>query len=462
MLINSSARTISLIFSYLSSAGLLGASFVYSRVSLILDLLFVSVGIISVVVSTSRRRLYFFPMLMSIFYVFGFILSRLNSMIDEGVGVGVVINRAIFDLTNEQFIPILLASAAGMVGVFLAMLIFEKFIGESYLPKVVNTGVLNEKYVIKLLQLWLVVSLMVIGIMYKYGIGRTGLIHDVELPFYLSGIMFYMKSIVIPMLFFVVFTSAIRVRNDFAVNLTFLAGAMVGVVGSMAFLSRGFIVVTILPALLYTFAINDHLSWGNQRAKLLLVASFALMLILMPTVNFLREAAFADVNTVNWSSIETDLFGAFVMLVGLFTGRIGGYGELAAVSDFGYFNILTPYRIFLGDEGIIDDLLFNIMGFRQDTYGDKAFGYSFGIFGYLFLSGSYFVVCLGAFLFSSIGLIFEEMCRRFNVSELAAPVSLYIMLTIWFGTDWYTLQRVLLVCFVCIYSFKLLRGKGYI
>ena len=75
-----------------------------------------------------------------------------------------------------------------------------------------------------------------------------------------------------------------------------------------------------------------------------------------------------------------------------------------------------------------------IFGFLPISDETRAFGKSFGMWGYLFLSGSYLVVYFGTILIVSFIICFEEVFIRRGVYSVALLFSILVGFGLWVGS----------------------------
>lgn len=276
MVIYPAARRFLLWFTIVASFVLTVCVITLSEISVVYPLLMGGMAFWSIYHNTRRKRRYVLPTLWSLFFILGYILSYASVLIDpEKAGVGPRKDLSLFLFTDSSFFPVFWVMVTGMAGMTLAVSFWEKLYGRSRtrlstanpnpitlsLPQNFNQVTNNNRaFSTALLSqfswLWMLSSLLIIGVMWTLGIGRTGLSHVTELPFMIGGGLVYIKNMVIPFLGFVVFVAAVSTHDYRQLRINFLMLLLVGGVGSVAFVSRGFFVFMIVPALIYLEAVS--------------------------------------------------------------------------------------------------------------------------------------------------------------------------------------------------------------
>lgn len=302
MVVYPAARRFLLWFTIVASFILTVSVITLSEISVVYPLLMGGIAFWSIHHYTRRARRYVLPTLWSLFFIFGYILSCASVLIDpEKAGIGPRKDLSLFLFSDSSFFPIFWVMVSGMAGMTLAVSLFEKIYGRrrtkllaanpmtasppQHSNQVTNNNrTFSTAHLSRFSWLWMISSLCIIGVMWALGIGRTGLPHATALPFMMTGGLVYMKNMVIPFLGFVVFVAAVTKQDNRRIRTTFLMLLIVGGVGSVAFVSRGFFVFMILPALIYLGMYGGN--WVLTRRFLLQngLLVIGVMLIIIPGI----------------------------------------------------------------------------------------------------------------------------------------------------------------------------------
>jgi hypothetical protein len=282
--------------------------------------------------------------------------------------------------------------------------------------------------------------------------------HETILPFKLAGIFVYIKNIIIPLSGYLIVIGFIEYKSINSTLAAFVFLAVIGIIGSIVFLSRSFFVLTIIGPILYMLLISRDRSRSAALLMISILVMVGILVFIVPVIQFLRNAKYSG----NDAPIILSLFGGFTgfgdalsQLLHLVVGRIVGIRELMGVHEVLPYDIIAPLRVFWGDSDYTQWLTYVVHGFIQDPTGDTAFGYAFGLWGMLYLSGSNVVVFVGTFLFASIIMIFEELFASVGGCLLSLYFSIQLGLWIWGGIDFFLLSRILITALACYFLLKI-------
>jgi hypothetical protein len=403
-------------------------------------------------------------MLWSLFFIFGYVLSFVSVLADpETAAIGSRRDPNLFEFSDGSFSQIFWVMLAGMAGMAFAAKSFEKFYGRRRglaLPVNKVTDIFHRHLRLTLVFV-LLSSIAIIGLMFVLGIGRTGLPPATALPFMLTGILVYTKNMIIPFLGFVVFVAAERTRDYNRIRTAFWMLLVIGAVGSVAFVSRGFFIFMVLPALIYMVCYGQDRKLSSRFFRASGLQVMGLLLVLIPAIELLRIVLFSGLLLSSLAQVdvsaEISILDAFAKIAGLATARIIGFRELVFITDYQQFDIWAPWRIFAGDEEYSEMLSFNLYGFQQDASGDTAFGYALGLWGMFYLTGSYIIVFLGSFVATSVVLAFEELFLKHSFPQLSLFMATNIGLWVWGGIDWFLLSRLLITALFCYFLVRYTR-----
>lgn len=465
MIINSAAQRYLTQFAGLASLVLIIAVWLRSDISIVYPTLMGAIGVCSVYYYAMPHRRYVLPILWALFFVLGYILAFASVLIDpDSAGIGPLKDTSFFTFSDSSFFTVFLVMLSGMTGIATAVKLFEKVYGRH--SRLALGGVVVDegfrRRVKRISRAWLLISLVVIALMWALGIGRSGLSHATTLPFMLTGILVYVKNMIIPFFGYLVFIAAVRTHSYGQIRIVLFMLLVVGFVGSVAFVSRSFFIFVIIPAVLQIgFYESDRtLSRRFLRESGLLI--FGMILILLPGIELIREVVYTGGTMSSLKAADitegSSFLGALGSIISLSTSRIVGFRELVVITNYTGFDLLAPWQVFAGDETFNQMLSFALFRFEQEASGDNAFGYALGLWGMFYLSGSYFIVYLGSALAAGIVLAFEELFLQRGYVQFQSFMGLTIGLWIWGGIDWFLLSRLLVsasFCYVIVRYTKL-------
>jgi hypothetical protein len=453
---NPSARRYLILVSVLASLALTGCTIFLSDIPLIYPLLMAVTCTGSVYYHSKPRRRYSLPILWSIFFIFGYILAFAVVLLDpEQAGIG-----ARRDLPSSAFSDSILSQIywvmlAGTAGTAFAAKAFELVFGFRRGLALASISVQANFH--KLLSVTAVCvflfSVAIVILMWVLGIGRTGLPPATTLPFMLTGILVYIKNMLIPFLGFLVFVAAERTRDMGRIRIAFLMLMVIGCLGSIAFISRSFLVFMVFPALFYVIFYGRSRILSRQIFFEMALVILGAVLVIIPAIDFLREALYSG-REVSFSSQLALSQGisfreAFANVGSLLTARIVGFRELVFITDYQHFDVWAPWRVFSGDDTYTGTLMYALYDFEQDASGETAFGYALGLWGMFYLSGSFFIVFFGSFFAASVVLALEEVFLRSRFTPASLFMAFIVGLWVWGGIDWFLLSRLLVTALFC-------------
>jgi hypothetical protein len=125
----------------------------------------------------------------------------------------------------------------------------------------------------------------------------------------------------------------------------------------------------------------------------------------------------------------------FNEMISLVAGRILGLRELVGVINMGQYELIAPAQVYMGDYYYTDKMLYSVFGFSSEGNLEFAFGNAFGIFGMLFLGGSYLTLFFGTLLFSISVMIVEEIYIRAGYKDASIVISVVIGMWVWWGIN---------------------------
>lgn len=293
----------------------------------------------------------------------------------------------------------------------------------------------------------------------RLGIGRTGLSHSTVLPFKLAGILVYLKNMVIPFIGFFLVIPTLISGTARRIYLSLALMTIIGLIGSVTFLSRGFLVFVTLPPLMFLLFLPSQRPSGRRVLIGSLVGFVAVLMLMVPLVDAMRVSKYvgadATITEIDQAMSQSSPVGALSRTTSLAVRRIIGFKELVAIHSAGPLDPAAPWRVFRGDSDYTDQLQYDLWGFYQDPSGDTAFGFGFGLWGWLYLGGSNWIVFLGTWLATVLIIFFEELFIRFGVRPLAIFIAVQFGIWIWGGIDYFLLSRLIITAIACYWLVKL-------
>lgn len=433
-----------------------------------LGALFAGLGLFSVFFCTHQSRQYFAPLVITIFYLLGYVLTISNVLLSEDEIRDAEFNPLNYViLTDSNVFAVVLVVAAGLGGVLTASVLAERLlvpwrrhrIGVGA-PIELRNFSMTEVYTWAWLWLWFAFSAGLILLMWYWQVGRTGLVGQTELPFRLAGFLIYFRMIGIPFVGTLLLDVCLRRAWKKAATAVLMMLVIVGALSALGANSRGAFAFTLLPAIAYLLFTSRR---GNMSETLFwkflavaLITSIPLVFI----VSLARDAIFEYQSWDLSSSLRwlTDLgasdfdFLAMLQLFGnLATARIGGLQQLVAVIDAEPSDIQFPIQMLMGT--ITDDdfesLSASILGFIPFTDNLVGTGIAFGMWGQLFLSHSYLLVYFGTLLLVGIIICFEEVFFRIGLRSGALLFSMLLAIQFWGSPSAFSLVRFIYLLLVC-------------
>jgi hypothetical protein len=463
MIINSVARRSLFVFGWLSCAIVTLSVVMYSEISIVFPVLMSAICMFSIDYFTRQRRNYYLPVIWTIYFILGYVLCLSFVLINsDAEGVFLFKSNRMAEFSNENFLPVFYSILSGMAGIFLAVVFCERFFKNNSTSITENRGLDTKARPRRgkvLIWTWCIASLGIIIIMGILGIGRTGLPHATVLPFKMTGILVYIKQMVIPFFGFLIFLRTTKEGNirDMLVLLSLMV--VVGAIGSVVFISRSFIIFLIIGPLLYIYFSVNRI---DKRMKLIFVCvaiTAAILLVTIPIIQEIRNIKYGgyDVSASKllFSGDLLKFDEAVSQIISLFLGRIIGIPELVGVHALMENDMYAPMKVFFGNHEYTHWLQFEMYGFRQDPSGDTAFGYAFGLWGMMYLSGSNLVVLVGTSVFAIFIIFFEELFSRYGRKPLALFIALQFGTWIWGGIDLFLISRLVITAFACIAMLKM-------
>lgn len=439
-LISPQGRRLLVYWSYLWAPVLFIATLIQGTFNPLIGVVIASIGVVFMRFGTSPRRRYYTPLVWAVWFNLGCVISFFDLILNEArFRASPSSTTGAFAFTDGEMwtaIPYLLLGVGAVVA---ATLLLEKFIARSRSLRRAVPLFRNPQTGVAAICLWSASGIFLALFLSHYEIGRTGMANMTELPFHLAGVLSLARAYLIPCLGILILDILLQGRLYAQARIMLLCILAVGVIGSLAALSRGYIGLLVIALMLY--AITNVGRNGVTMASLrrLVIWGFVLLVPMVFYVNVLRTFGFGgqklDVSKSVVYLRESEFGDVGDMLVELFdmaTSRIGGLKELlGTLSTPSAWLPSNPLMMFLDDADRIAWLQKQVLGYVP--YGDElvGFGVSFGLWGTLALSGHFSIVFLGTLLFVSLAAIAEEKFFRIGTASVSLTLAVYVGFQFW-------------------------------
>ncbi len=437
-LISAPGRRVFLCFCLVEALGLLLIGACQETFSPLIGPCLAAIGFALVVFATSPARCYYSPLVFSMWFNLGCVLSFADLMINEAI------HRshpnpatAAFAFTDGEMWLGVSYLAVGALAIVVATLFAEKFVARDTpsRPRAFRDQGIAVKAVIG----WTVLSLILMVVLAYLQIGRTGLVNKTELPFHLAGLISFTRSYAVPVFGLLIVDMLVSGKYGLILKCMFVGLVLVGLAGSITSLSRGYLGFLVIALSLY-FVVNLGRHRANSRSLILWVAGAAPFLLLsIFLVNSLRDKGFAgqelsisSVGSYIGASRLTDLGLILTDFFNLAVGRIGGLQELlGTLSAPHVWDARNPWYLFMENEEVMSWLQRGVLGFV--TYGDATvgFGYSYSLWGSLALGGSMWHVLVGTCAYLAALLAMEEAFYRINLPVISLVLTVNVGFQFW-------------------------------
>lgn len=231
--------------------------------------------------------------------------------------------------------------------------------------------------------------------MYSFHIGMIGL-HQTELPFHLTGILFYSRRFLFPLVLVWVFVKT--KSKDVATILLIIYSLIVGVLAT----SKSAALFVLLPL--------AYLNYMMGRKKLFYICTVAAIIVYV-IVGGVRTVIYetdADVDILALFSTSYDFYsadrGLVLTVVKSVTGRLYGLQSTILGNQYDHMTIdgLLSFYTGSGITTVVPDYVQSLFGFELPE--DKAYGVALGYSGtmHILACHSYLLTILQAFIVSII------------------------------------------------------------
>jgi len=467
------ARRILWIFGILSSAYVLIVFAIDDCLSFFWGPLLVLIGLFSLYIYTKPQRRYYSPLVLTIFYFLGYLISFADILLNKSdAPVSGFMSIGLFGFTDDEFLKVVLAIFVGMSGILFATFSAERIFKRFHVVSVkrdAQTFFIKAKSLQNWAWIWFTSSVSLIFLMYYLEIGRIGLKGSTTLPFKLVGTFFFFRNVVVPFGGLLLLGLSLNADKKGLTKLLLWMLILVGALGSIAGISRGYFVFTISPALFFMLLTSYKSGWNRKMLFRFIFVAFIMVLVLVVLVQNLRNAGYATGDLSIYESYRVltarsdfDLLKAISTFFSLATARIGGMRELLAGVSSGVNDLYAPWAIFITDSVYLQGLLLSVFGFLPSTSDTHAFGVGFGLWGMFTLSGSYMVIFIGTVASCLIVICVEELFIRKGRYSVACFFATYLCMQIWGNIYLFILVRNAIMIAICyVIMNRVLKSSRY-
>lgn len=463
-LVTSFSRRILLLFGLIVSAYVMVVFAIDDSLYFFWGVMLAGIGLFSLLIYTKRRRRYYSPLIFTIFYFLGYLLSCCHVLLNKDdisrSGFGAI---GSFMFTDSNFLILFLVITAGMGGIMTVTLLAEKIFGcrcRIAAKRKIGSYFLSKKQLLMWCLLWFCFSVCLILLMWHLEIGRTGLVGKTRLPFRLVGFFVYLKGIFIPFCGILLLDICLRGAWKRMASLVLMLLIVIGIFSSLGANSRGAFAFTVFPAILFLLFTSRRNNLSQRLFVRFSVIGLIVGCVVMFSVNIVRSFAYANVSwsltdalnlLTNLKSADFDFFKMIANYMRLLTERVGGIRELLAVIGSNVSDIEIPVKMFMGmiSADIYQSICNSVMGFVPFAGDGLGFGITYGMWGQLFLSKSYLVVYLGTAFLVGIVIFLEEVFLRKGLYSVALFISIFLSFQFWESASMFLLSRFTVTSLIC-------------
>lgn len=388
--------------------------------------------------AVSPFRRYYTPAVFSIWFNLGFLLSFGELLVNE-VAHRSHPNPATggFAYTDAEMWAAVGWMIPGIAAIVVATMICERFSAGS--DRARAYVFISDAALLRAMAIWTIVGVSIALLLILLQIGRTGLVNKTDLPFRLGGVLSFSRGYLIPAFGVMLIDLAINSRKEGALKYIFACLLIVGFVGSVSALSRGYLAFLVIAVTLYLTANLGRHRFGIRSVAVWIVVGLPLLLLGVSIVNALREGGFSgrqlDITSTYAYVRDTRFSDAGAVLFDVFNlalGRIGGLQEMLGTLSVPHaWHIANPWGIFLDDGVTALWLQKAVLGYEMVSNDIVGFGYSFGLFGTLSLSGAPLIVLIGTALYLIVLMLLEEAFLRIGSPAVALSLAVNVGFQFW-------------------------------
>lgn len=340
--------------------------------------------------------------LFSVLYICSFVVKLIfikqNEFLYQQIIFGGV---GSFDFSEESYIKVALISIVGFLGIFTGLhLKIPKFRKQNILIFDGRCKLLTNRFHFFVIICFLIIYLFDLTL-WRLGYGQMGI--DKELPYKLGGLIYYLRTFIFPLLSFSLLDIAINFESKKKFLLIFSAIVLGAIINSFASLSRGALIGTVLPAIMFMIYDSKSSKLSQNITKKLIIFSIIILgIIILPVITELRYIVWGNEN-VTFNTISgsfSNLSSSISQVSSLFIARATGIQELMATYSA---SLRLEFNIGLFLKSLFD-LRFLTDFVNREIFGSVFYSYSAaaspGLFGLMYISGNIIIVLVGSLICS--------------------------------------------------------------
>lgn len=317
----------------------------------------------------------------------------------------------------------------------------------------------NKLRLYKIINIWFVTSLCIIIFMSLLGIGRTGLIDKIQLPFGIKAFLYYTRLILIPLVGLYILQASLAV-NEFNTTINiFIKIIIISILIAFLSLSRSDIVITLAPVFIFLYSTTTSL-FKKKVSKLLF---FSLIFIVFVTqfVQIFRNISYSNDNvdykglTEQVSQYSLSDIGENILV--LLTLRQGGSRDLGVVlnSPYNDTKYISQYFFQEHEEAFMTDVWnFNLNEFLIEG---MSFGAGFNGFAWYAFGTNFFIIFLLSFITGFFLYYIELLFRKNNFYSVQIWLGLMLAILSWNTFLWLKFSRIIPFLFLSLVIIKKIR-----
>lgn len=399
-----------------------------------------AIGMALTIFGTSPERRHFTPLVWAVWFNAGCLMSFVDLLVNESdYRTRATPMTGSFAYTNGEMWQVVLYLTLGAISIVAGTLVSERYLARHRPATIARRRFNSPEAALGSIAIWTIAGIALSLFMFANQIGRTGLVDQSQLPFRLAGILSYSRLYLVPCLGFLIFDMLMVSRMSRYAMAMVLALLVVGFIGSITALSRGYLGFLAIMMSLYLVA-NLGRYGIAIKAFFKIIPGIAIVLaISIFYVNALRTSGFSgktvDVQNALYVLQESPLEDFSNMLIPIFqmaASRIGGLQELLAVlSAPNAWHVWNPYHIFVENPDITNWLQLRVFGFMTVTTDTISTGNSFSLWGTLALSGSLPILAAWTMLCVGLIMLIEETFIRLGTPTIAQTLAVYVGIQAW-------------------------------
>jgi hypothetical protein len=379
-----------------------------------------------------------FPVLFLVGYPVRVISTETNPGFDFVDDVSLAIGR--FSFTNAAYWEFTAIAVLGLAGLVVGQILIRTWCCRKKSAKT-EEDLLGNTTLSLAVWWWFWLSVGNVFISAFLGVGSNGLVHA-ALPFRLTGLLFYTRTLIFPMAGMYLFGVAVEHNRRRQAHTILLLSILIGAASFPVTLSKASLLYAV--AYLSIYAYHHRLSrkmvhWG-------IVSVVVLLPVTVLSVQVARNIAYSSGHLgspkeiieefgTNFDSVTvTDSAASMRDLV---LDRIVGAGELMAVTAGQSYSRKQIAQVLCG-EGTKEDvglgeIYYELYGLKPSTVDGVYNGKVLGLFGLLYLSHEPLLVFIVSMFLGALVLSIEDLFHKKLNAAAAAFLGFMISLAVWEG-----------------------------